>query len=186
MDKSTVFVKKNKSITDEIDINKALLSIGKSSKNKDTKNFISNFTEKSDKKSDKSTLNNDITDNKKYDRPTQTYTDKLSKDDVEKKLEDYKKVDDIYKIPLNTHLRYFIKKDDQLVFRMGGILKNNNNLPDYVILKSATGPEWSVQVKDTIFFKKMTVSEIKEEYEKIITDLNIKIKKLKNRIKELE
>ena len=69
---------------------------------------------------------------------------------------------------------------------MGGNLKINTKLPEYVILKNAIGKEWSVQVKDTIFFKKMSISEIKEEYEKIIDELNVKIKTLKNRVKELE
>ena len=72
------------------------------------------------------------------------------------------------------------------MFRMGGILKKNDHLPTYVILKNAEDVEWSVQVKDTIFFKKMNIREIKDEYEKIIDDLNGKIKKLKEKIKDLQ
>ena len=48
------------------------------------------------------------------------------------------------------------------------------------------GIEWSVQVEGTIFYKKMGIKEIKYEYEEIIKELNGKIKKLKDRIKELE
>ena len=177
--------KKNKSSKSEMnddEINNALMSIGKSNKNSSTliNNFISENNKKDSKKSSKKTSED-------YDRPKKTFTDNLSKEDIEKKLEDYKKIDDISKVPLDTHLRYFTKqKDGQLVFRMGGNLKINTKLPEYVILKNAVGKEWSVQVKDTIFFKKMSITEIKEEYEKIIDELNVKIKTLKNRIKELE
>ena len=67
---------------------------------------------------------------------------------------------------------------------MGGQLHKNNGLPEYIILFNGK-TQWSVQVKDTIFYRKMTISEIKEEYEKIIKDLIEKNKKLKKQIKEL-
>ena len=116
-----------------------------------------------------------------YTRPEVTYTDQLSKEQIEKKLEDYKKVDDIYKVPLGVHLRYFSNIDGQMVFRMGGQLHKNTGLPAYVILTNGKN-QWSVQVKDTIFYRKMVLQEIKEEYEKIINDLLIKNKKLKDKL----
>ena len=122
---------------------------------------------------------------KGYSRPKSTFTDNLSKEDVEKKLEDYKKLDDITQVLIGTHLRYFAKKDGDLIFRMGGNLKSNTGLPKFVILKNAEGIEWSVQVEGTLFYKKMLIQEIKDEYEEIIKELNGKIKKLKERIKEL-
>ena len=45
-----------------------------------------------------------------YKRPKQTYTDKLTDEDIKAKLEDYIEVDDISKVPLNTHVRYFTEK----------------------------------------------------------------------------
>jgi hypothetical protein len=69
---------------------------------------------------------------------------------------------------------------------MCGNLKRNLDLPTFVVLRNALGKEWTVQVKDTIFYKKMTIKEIKEEYDNIILDLHDKIKKLKQKIKELE
>jgi hypothetical protein len=47
---------------------------------------------------------------------------------------------DISKIPLNTHLRYFSKKDNEYVFRMGGNLKNVQNVftPTTVITLPST------------------------------------------------
>jgi hypothetical protein len=69
---------------------------------------------------------------------------------------------------------------------MGGQLFKNNGLPEYVILKSGTNAQWSVQIKDTIFYRKMTLIEIKEEYEDIIKKKNEKIQALKEKLKKYE
>lgn len=121
-----------------------------------------------------------------FERPEITYTDQLSKEEIQEKLADYSKVEDIYKVPLGVHLRYFVKKDGQMLFRMGGQLFKNNGLPEYVILKSGTNAQWSVQVKDTIFYRKMTLDEIKQEYEDIIKKKNEKIQALKEKLKKYE
>jgi hypothetical protein len=96
------------------------------------------------------------------------------------------KVEDLSQVPIGTHLRYFVNKDGEYLFRMGGNLKRNTDLPKFIILKNAVGAEWSVQVKDTIFYKKMSLTEIKNEYEGIIDELHLKIKKLKSEIKSLK
>lgn len=119
-------------------------------------------------------LNND-----KYDRPNQTYTDKLTVEEIESKLEDYTKVEDIYKVPLGTHLRYFCDQEGKKVFRTGGVLLKADGLPNYVILSNGT-KSWSVQVKDAIFFRKMTLKEIKESYTNRIEELEQEVLKLKN------
>ncbi len=122
-----------------------------------------------------------------YVRPAVTMTDQLSKEQIEEKLEDYVKVDDIYKVPLGVHMRYFSNVNGKMVFRMGGLLHKNTGLPEYVILSTTpTGkPGWSVQVKDTIFYRKMTLNEIKTEYQGIIDELIEKNKKLKDENKKL-
>lgn len=119
-----------------------------------------------------------------YVRPETTITDQLSKEQIEEKLEDYKKVDDIFKVPLGVHMRYFSNVGGKRLFRMGGQLYKNTGLPDYVILNSGTA-QWSVQVKDTIFYRKMTLQEIKTEYQSIIDELIEKNKKLKDENKKL-
>ena len=121
-----------------------------------------------------------------FERPEITYTDQLSKEDIQEKLADYSKVEDIYKVPLGVHLRYFVKKDGQMLFRMGGQLFKNNGLPEYVILKSGTNAQWSVQIKDTVFYRKMNLIEIKQEYEDIIKKKNEKIQTLKEKLKKYE
>jgi len=121
-----------------------------------------------------------------FERPEITYTDQLSKEEIQEKLVDYSKVEDIYKVPLGVHLRYFVKKDGQMLFRMGGQLFKNSGLPEYVILKSGTNAQWSVQVKDTVFYRKMTLAEIKQEYEDLIKKKNDKIHALKEKLKKYE
>jgi len=151
--------------------------------------FIKEDKKNSEKKtSDKKDIKLDSNKYKKngFERPEITYTDQLSKEEIQEKLADYSKVEDIYKVPLGVHLRYFVKKDGQMLFRMGGQLFKNNGLPEYVILKSGTNAQWSVQVKDTVFYRKMTLDEIKKEYEDIIKKKNEKIHALKEKLKKYE
>lgn len=116
-----------------------------------------------------------------------TFTQNLTKEDIAKKLEDYKKVDDISTVPLNTHLRYFSKgPNGELNFRMGGNLKRNLDLPNFIVLRNALGVEWTVQVKNTIFYKKMEITDIKREYENVIETLHNKIRELKKQIADME
>ena len=106
----------------------------------------------------------------KYKRPKQTYTDKLDEDDIADKLKDYIKVDNIADVKLNTHLRYFTLETDKKTgtisrkFRMGGFLSNKNNPDKYVILTNGRNT-WSVQVVNSVFYRKLTNEEMKEEYE---------------------
>ena len=120
---------------------------------------------------------------KGYTRPETTYTDQLSKEQIEEKLEDYAKVEDMFKVPLGVHIRYFSNSNGKMLFRMGGQLYNNRGLPDYVILNSGSA-QWSVQVKDTIFYRKMTMGEIKTEYQNIIDELIQKNKKLLDKLND--
>ena len=147
-----------------------------------------NNIKKESKKDSKKDINLEAEPYKKngFERPEITYTDQLSKEEIQEKLADYSKVEDIYKVPLGVHLRYFLNKDGQTLFRMGGQLFKNNGLPDYVILKSGTNAQWSVQVKDAIFYRKMTITEIKQEYDDIIKKKNEKIQALKDKLKKYE
>lgn len=112
-----------------------------------------------------------------YDKKTLSATDKLSPDDIQDLLEDYNEAN-ITTIPINTHIRYFQKINGKPKFRMGGFLSNNSGLPKYVVLNNGK-KSWSVQIKEgTIFYQKMTLNEIKNEYEERIDELEDKIKEL--------
>lgn len=124
--------------------------------------------------------------NSNYDRPKQTYTDKLTDDDILDKLDGYRQIDDINKVQLGTHLRYFqLMSDGEKKFRMGGFLFKNDGIPDYVILNNNKS-SWSVQIDTAIFFRKLSQKEIVEEYENKIDELENKNKALKTLVKDLK
>jgi hypothetical protein len=124
-------------------------------------------------------------DKSKYNRPKKTFTEKLSKSEIMSKLEDYKKTT-IDKISLGTHVRYFVvDSEGNKLFRMGGQLTKNDGMPQYVILSNGKN-SWSVQTSTTIFFKKMSLPEIKQEHEIKILDKDKKIKELLTLIKQLK
>jgi hypothetical protein len=111
-----------------------------------------------------------------YKRPILTYTDKLTRDEINNKLDDYIEVKDGFKsVPEGTHIRYFSKVNKTYKFRVGGTLINKKGLPDYIVLSNGK-KSWSVQMKDTIFFKKISILEIKRVY---IEELENKDKLLK-------
>ena len=113
-----------------------------------------------------------------YKRPVQTYTDKLSNDDIMDKLSGYKKVDDISKVPLGTHLRYFVKLEDgSEKFRMGGFLRNNTGVPKWISLhrsQTEMTKGWTVQLATATIFRKMSQNEIMDEYENKLDTLQKK------------
>ena len=127
-------------------------------------------------------------------------TDKLTSEDIKSKLEDYIEVEDISKVPLNTHIRYFTEKEDKIkkkkikVFRLGGFLVNKNNYDKYIILSNTpeTGvinnnkKTWSVNTQTSIFYRKQNFDEIKEQYKDEIDELYDEIDNLKKQIKKLK
>ena len=96
--------------------------------------------------------------------------------------EQIKNVDELNNIQPGTHLRYFQMVNSKLKFRTGGILTVKSGLPAYIILSSGK-VSWSVQVSDCIFFRRITIKEVKLEYIKILEDKQREIDSLKNLIK---
>lgn len=123
-----------------------------------------------------------------YKRPDMTKTDKLTSDNIRDLLEDYNEFKSFADVPLNTHIRYFSLKNGKQVFRTGGFLLNKTGYPDYVVLSSGqkdNAKSWSVQIKDTTFFKKMSFNDLKKEYDNIIMALENKIKILEDTISKI-
>ena len=124
-----------------------------------------------------------------------SYQNNLSPEEIKEKLEEYKRVDDITTVALNAHLRYFIvdEKTGDKQFRLGGFLTKINTEKGYVILSNGQ-LSWSVQLNNSIFFKKMTFQELKEEliedvgkiYKSEISKLKNENKKLKETLKEIK
>ena len=114
-----------------------------------------------------------------YTKTKKSYQDNLSPDEIKKKLEEYKQVDNIKEVPLNSHLRYFTfnPKTGKKQFRLGGFLTKIDK--EYVVLSNGS-LSWSVQIKNTVFFEKMNFTDLKEELmEKIGAKYEKELKKLK-------
>lgn len=126
-----------------------------------------------------------ISDDKDYIKSEQTVTEKLSADEIQKLLEDYKKIDS-NELKRGFHVRYFkINQDKSVEFKLGGNILKVNGLPEYIVLSNGK-LNWSVQCKNTIFYQKMTFTEEKEEFNKIITKQNNDIQILTDYVKNLK
>jgi hypothetical protein len=113
-----------------------------------------------------------------YKRPELTYTDKLSKAQVRELLNDYEQIhnkNNLKDVPPGTHIRYFEMKDGELKFRTGGLITINTGLPDYIILSNGK-ISWSVQVAPCIFFRRITIKQVKDEYQKLLINKETIIK----------
>ena len=116
-----------------------------------------------------------------YQRPKSTMQDKLTDADIKELLATYVLVDDIFKVPIGSHLRYYTMKDGKKVFRMGGLLNNKDNADKFIVLSNGR-LTWTVQTKSSEFYRKMSVEEIREEYENTIREKDAKIKKLREKL----
>ena len=123
-----------------------------------------------------------------YKKTGKSYQEKLSPNEIKKKLEEYSQVDDITNVPIGTHVRYFTinTKTGDKQFRLGGFLAKIDSKLQYVICQNGT-LSWSVQIKNSVFFRKMSFSDMKEELiEKISKKYEDKINKLKSENKKLK
>ena len=125
-----------------------------------------------------------------YIRPDKTYTDNLNDDEIVKKLEDYKKVESINEIKQKAHIRYFLlevdKKKGTLTrkFRMGGFVVKVDTENKYVMLSTGK-TSWSVQYNNAVFYRKMMISEIKQEYEEDLEKVQHSNEKLMKKISKI-
>tara|TARA_B110000902_G_C14105452_1_gene512266 strand:+ start:466 stop:885 length:420 start_codon:yes stop_codon:yes gene_type:complete len=119
---------------------------------------------------------------------------KFSTQEIKDKLKEYTRIDDISKINIGTHLRYFtIESNGNKLFRLGGFL-NKVNLKDGYIVLGNNKITWSVQIKTSIIYKKMDYRELKKKIERKlkakylqkIIDLQKENMNLKKSIKEIK
>jgi len=105
-----------------------------------------------------------ITSDKKYQRPDKTHQDNLTNQEIKEKLKEYTKIDNIFNTSIGTHIRYFTldSKTNEHVFRLGGNLNKIDPQGRFIILSNGT-ITWSVQLGNSILYRKMTPDEIKEE-----------------------
>lgn len=119
---------------------------------------------------------------------------KYNNDEIKEKLEGYEKLEKnaILTLPINTHVRYVTIKDGKQLFRTGGFLKQIHADKGYIMLANTLDSNyrnnaWSVQLKNTTFFKKISkediIMELKNENEKLRNEIS-KLKKLLKKIKK--
>jgi hypothetical protein len=108
----------------------------------------------------------------------QTYQQSLTNEQIKEYLKDYKIVNDIKKVNISTHLRYFTvdPNTNKKLFRLGGKLYKFGDNGKYITLSNGE-LSWSVQIENTIFYQKMSEEEIMEELkedlrETILSELN--------------
>jgi|SaaInlStandDraft_6_1057023.scaffolds.fasta_scaffold68050_2 hypothetical protein len=117
-----------------------------------------------------------------YVRPQYTMQDKITEEEIEIMLEDYVEVEDINSVPRGTHIRYYtvLITDGRAkkVFRIGGELKFVSEDKVYIMLVNGDS-KWSVQTKNSIFYRQLSICEIKDEYEQVLDEYESEILELK-------
>lgn len=123
-----------------------------------------------------------------YQRPNKTYQETLSNEDIQDKLKNYKKTNNVSNIPIGTHIRYFITdpKTNDNVFRLGGNLHKIDSQGRYITLSNGT-LNWSVQLNSSILYYKMNDDEIHDELKneikkELLTEQSNIIKKKNNNL----
>ena len=114
----------------------------------------------------------------------------LTEDDIKILLEDYTEINDYKELKLGMHIRYYTIKLDKYgnqtkLFRMGGNIIKIDDEYRYLIL-SNNKISWSVQINNNIFYKKMSLNDIKNIYDAKLDEKRFYINKLNKSYKKLE
>jgi hypothetical protein len=121
---------------------------------------------------------------KKRDKVEQTLTD----EEIDNLLEDYVEINDPLQIEIDSHVRYFTiafeKGKAKKVFRLGGKLFSISPDGDYLVLKHGNNVI-QAYTKQSIFYKHLSIGEIKSEYEEILDKYEDEILDLKRLNKKL-
>jgi len=123
-----------------------------------------------------------------YVRPKKTFQDSMSSDDIKEKLKEYKKVSDIRKVIIGTHMRYFTKDKNTKanVFRLGGFLTKFGDEYKYVVLSNGS-ISWSVQNDSSNeFWAKMNSKEILQTAETEVEDKSKEQERVIEKYKKLK
>ena len=117
-----------------------------------------------------------------YHRPNKTFQETLSHQDIKEQLKNYKKIEDIFHVPIGTHIKYFNIEPNtkKSLFRMGGSLHKIDPQGRFITLSNGT-LNWSVQLTSSILYQKMSDIEINTElknniYKEVYNELNHNIK----------
>lgn len=120
-----------------------------------------------------------------YVRPKKTFQDKLTPKQIQELLIDYIEVDNIKDVPIDTHIRYFVKDKGKKLFRTGGFLLNKAKSDEYIVLTNRK-ISWSVDTKKSIIFRKLSSVELNEIHEEEKNELKNIIKILHKENKKIK
>ena len=120
--------------------------------------------------------------------------DLITIDDINKKMQNYKRVlpEDISKLETGTRIQYFevFPNENRYKYKPGAILVYVK-YPTYIILSNGTS-KWSVQLKNHILFEedieslKRNFSKILKEKDKTINELRHSLQLRINELRELK
>lgn len=122
------------------------------------------------------------------DKPKKSIQKKLSPDEIDEKLIGYTKVNNLTELALGDHVRYFTKDPNtgEFLFRLGGTINKADFDKGYLIISNGKY-SWSAQLKNSIFFKKLSLEDFKKQMEKEYSKkYSKKIKKLESENKRLK
>ncbi len=124
-----------------------------------------------------------LTKDTNYKKVGKSFQESLSPNEIKEKLQDYKRVDNIDDIQLNTHIRYFTndKKTGKKHFRLGGFLTKIDK--EYVVLSNGQ-LSWSVQNNTSIYFAKSSVNDQIQSLMEENKRLKDTLKQVKNSVKK--
>lgn len=115
-----------------------------------------------------------------------TKQSQLNEHDIRKLLDGYEETNP-ENLSNGEHVRYFVTKGKERLFRLGGYVKIIKNA--YLILESKSkgkNVSWSVQKNNTTFFKRISVERIKKECNNKINSITEKYEELKKYIEQTQ
>jgi hypothetical protein len=152
----------------------------KGSKPKSAKKSTKKSTKKSPVKKTNSRIKKLANDG--YVRPKVTASELLSKEDIEERLKDYKRLykADIESLKDGDHIRYFEVNGKNTKYKPGGYVVSNG-YPKYIVL-SNNRSNWCVQLDNHILYKRLDVELLVADIRK---DCELQISKRDEKIDEL-
>lgn len=123
--------------------------------------------------------------NDNYERPKQTMQDKMTDQEKAEKLRNYTKAGTIMDVDIGTHVRYFTNIDGDMKYRSGGNLVKKDTQGRFVVLSNGRA-SWSVQTGSSIFYRELSIDDVREGHKREIQDYETKLAQYKTTIKSLK
>lgn len=107
----------------------------------------------------------------------------LSADEIRERIKNHEQIQNPSDLRYGDRIQYFeILQNNEYKYKIGGTLIINKS-PDYIVLTNGK-KNWSVQLKQHIIFREISVDKLREHYERLLGDKNRTIEELKYLIQE--